>query len=100
MILLHRDKPLRSRTENDRRLVAPAMRITVLDRMVMQELAFRLQDFDHMLVRFEHVLAGEQFGRGQKYAVASDRVIDRQTISKAGDIVFLTVAGRGMHGAG
>ena len=58
--LLHADEPLRSRAEDDRRLVAPAMRIAVLESFFVQQRAALLQDCDHVFVRFEDVLAFEQ----------------------------------------
>src|SRR6185436_20766126 len=97
--LFHADEPLRSRAEDDRRLVAPAMRIAVLERFLVQQRAMLLQHSDHMLVRFEHVLACEQRRAFNEATVAADWIVDLELVLHANGVVFLAVPGRGVHQA-
>ena len=109
--LRHRDEPLRRRAERDRRLVAPAMRIAVLDPGECEQAALRAQRVDDDVVGLPDVQAGEpgvadrRRGR-QIHAATVDRidlgrgVAVEQAVGLADDVVLLAVAGRRVHGAG
>ena len=73
-LLLHADEPLRGGTEDDRGLVTPAVRVGVVEHLVVQQGATLGQHLDHGGVGLEHVLAGKQFGIRQVHAVAANRV--------------------------
>ena len=70
---VHGDEPLRGGAEDDRRLVAPAVRITVGQRGGMQQFPARLERLNHVFVGLEYMFAGEQLGVGEELAVAADR---------------------------
>ena len=76
------------------------MRVAVLQRRLVQQRAALLQHRDHVLVRFEHVLAFEQRRAGDEAAVAADRIVDRQLVLQADFVVLVAVPGRGVHEAG
>ncbi len=99
-LLLHADEPLRGGTEDDRGLVTPAVRIGVVEHLVMQQGTALGQHFDHGGVGLEHMLTGKQFGIRQVNAVAANRVGHFQTVFLADHEVFLTVARGGVYGAG
>ena len=98
--LVHTDKPLRRGAENNRRLVAPAVRVAVLQRLFMQQRTALLQHFNHMRISLEHMLAGKQLCVRQKLAITADRVVDFEFVATADHIVVLPVTGGGVHTAG
>ena len=51
-----------------------------------------------MRIGVEHLLAGEQRRRGQKAAVAADRIFDLEAVASTDHIVLEAVAGRRVHG--
>ncbi|MNC10460.1 hypothetical protein D3C75_581100 [compost metagenome] len=99
-LLLHADEPLGGGTEDDRGLVTPAMRVGVVEHLVVQQGATLGQHLDHGRIGLEHVLAGKQLGIRQVDAVAAHRVGHFQTVLLTDHEVFLTVARGGVHGAG
>ena len=76
------------------------MRIAVPVRREGNQRAPLAQHLDDRLVRLEHVQAGEQRRGRQEQAVATDRIVDRQSVFLADDEIVKTVAGRRVHGAG
>ena len=109
--LLHRDEPLRRGAERDRRLVAPAVRIAVLHLAEGEQHAALLQHVDDDVVGLPDMQSGQlhamrgRCGR-QVDAAAIDRVelgggvLVQQAVLLADHVVFLAVAGGGVHGAG
>ena len=90
-LLLHADEPLGVARKMIGGLVTPAMRVGVVEHLVMQQGAALGQHLDHGRIGLEHVLAGKQFGIRQIDAVAANRVGDFQTILLTDHEVFLTV---------
>ena len=78
-------------TEDDRGLVTPAVRVRVVEYLVVQQGTALGQHLDHGGVGLEHVLAGKQFGIRQIDAVAANRVGHFQTVLLTDHEVFLTV---------
>ncbi len=76
------------------------MRVAVLEFLGVHQRAALAQHVDDVIVRGEHVLAGEQLGIRQEAAVVADRVVDLEAVLDAGVEVVLAVAGRGVHRAG
>ena len=76
------------------------MRITVQYGLLMHQFALAFQHFQDMGVGVKHMLTGKEFRIGQEYTVGADRIINRQAVFQADDIIVLAVAGRGMYGAG
>ncbi len=99
-LLLHADEPLGGGTEDDRGLVTPAVRVGVVEHLVVQQGTTLGQHLDHGRIGLEHVLAGKQFGIRQIDAVAANRVGHFQTVLLTDHEVFLTVARGGVHRAG
>ncbi|GBF31536.1 hypothetical protein MnTg04_01497 [bacterium MnTg04] len=98
--LVHADEPLGRRAKNQRRFVAPAMRVTVLDRFTAQQYIFFCQQIDDEIVGLEYMLPFDQRRAGDKTAVAANRIFHRQIVLDTGGKVFLTMARRGVNGAG
>ena len=98
--LIHADEPLRGGAKYHRRLVAPAMRIGMMIRLVLQQPAVLDQHLDDMCVGVEYLLAGKQRRAGQKAPVAADRIVDFQVVAPADDVVIEAMAGRGVHRSG
>ncbi len=99
--LIHADKPLRGRTEDDRSLVTPAARIAVLHFFNVQQRAVVTQHVDDDVVGFEDVDAVQGRVRpGQVRAVRANRVSDLQTVFQADSVVVRAVATGGMHRTG
>src|SRR5206468_69942 len=57
--LVHADEPLRGGAKDDRRLVPPAVRIAVPERLAVQQRAVPLQQLEDRLFRLTHRQAGE-----------------------------------------
>ncbi len=91
---------MRCGTEDDRDLVAPAVRVAVSQALSIDQLAFGLEHFDDVIVCLQHELAGEQGRVGQEFTVTAHGVVDRQVVLQTHRIVLLTVAGGRVHGAG
>ena len=98
--LLHRDEPLRRGAENDRGLVSPAHRVAVTELRRLDQGSVLFQHLDHMLVGLEHMLTLEQRRTGDKAAIAADRVVHRQPVTLADNVVIHTVAGCRVHRTG
>ena len=98
--MLHADEPLRRGAENHRRLVAPAVRVAVAQRLVVQQPPVALQGLDDDRVGFLDLEARNQRRTGQEAPIVADRVAHRQPVALADREVFLTVAGGGVHRAG
>ena len=77
--------------------MTPAMRITVQNGMVMEQVAFGFQNLQDMLIGTEHMFASKQLGAGQEHAIAAHRIVNGQVVFQANDIVILAVAWRSMH---
>ena len=69
------------------------------DLFLGKERALALQQFDDAFVRLEYVLAREFAGLFREPALLVHRRIDIEPVFQADLIVFLAVAGRGMHRA-
>ena len=96
--LVHADEPLRRGAEDDRRLVAPAMRIAVTEWLMLEQHATLAEHIDDVLVRLEHLFTGEESVPGRKRP--SRRPDCRVAIVlDTDDKVLLTVARRRVHGA-
>ena len=67
---------------------------------LVHECALALQYLDDMLVGGEYVHACKQLGIRQEAATAIHRIIDRQAIATADDVIILTMPGCGVHTAG
>ena len=79
-LLVHADEPLRRGAEDHRRLVAPAMRIAVLDRLVLEQAAARFELLDEHFTGFVHLHAGDEGRALTEAAVTHHRVVDRQAV--------------------
>ena len=99
-VLIHAHKPLRGRTEDDRRLVAPAMRIAVTQLGVLEQRLFFGQQFDDLGIGFPHGHAGKARHGADEPAVIGNGVINRQLVLEADLIVVHAVCRCGMHKAG
>jgi len=97
--LIHADEPLRCGAKNHRCLVAPTMRIGMVDGRVFEQSAALHEHLDHMRIGIEYQLARKQRRRRQKSPVAADRIIDFQVVAPADDVVLEAMARRGVHGA-
>ncbi|MNM88777.1 hypothetical protein D3C81_1010000 [compost metagenome] len=109
--LVHRDEPLRRGAEHHRRLVAPAMRVAVLDLDECQQRTGGAQRIDDQRLRLPQVHAGQldltgRRRRRQIHATTIDRidlasvVLIHQPVLLADHEILLTVTGRGMHRTG
>ena len=96
----HAQEPLRRRAEDHRRLVAPAMRIAVAVRLVVDQFSGLLDRLDDLRVRVENRESFEERRADDKAAVVPDRVVDRQVVAPAHLVVVGAVAGRRVDGAG
>ena len=105
--LAHRDEPLRRGAERHRRLVAPAVRIAVVELEEGEQRTDAAQRLDDDVVRLPDVQAGQRGvtqrrRRRQVHAATVDRVHLRgrvlrdQAVLQADRIVFLAVARRGV----
>src|SRR5262249_46302145 len=92
--LIHADEPLRRRTEDHRRAVAPAMRIAVCDLLAREQYAALAQDVDDRIVRLPHELAADEFGIRQIDAVAADGIDDAEAVFLADLEILDAVRGR------
>ena len=79
-LLVHADEPLRRGAEDHRRLVAPAMRIAVLDLLVLEQPAAALELLDEHFAALVHLQAGDERRALAEAAVAHHRVVDRQAV--------------------
>ena len=98
--LAHGNEPLGGAAENDRRLVAPAVRVAVGDGLQRHQGAALFQGVDHRLVGLAHVQAADHRQVLPEQAVVLHRAVHFQAVLLADDKVVFTVARRGMHAAG
>ena len=101
--LVHADEPLRRGAVDHRRLVAPAVRVAVDDRLGGEQAAAPVQRLDDVRHRLPDVLAAEQREVGRVRAVALHRVQDVVVLHAVRDAaveVVEAVGGRGVHDAG
>ena len=101
--LVHADEPLRRGAVDDRRLVAPAVRIAVHERRAREQPARVAQRIDDRRLRLPDVQAAEQRQRAVVDAVALDRiedVVDRQAVGAARVEVVDAVGRRRVDDAG
>ena len=98
--MLHADKPLRRRTEDDRCLVAPAMRIAVLNFLQVQQVTASLDRFDHHVIGLPYKQAANQRRTGGELAIVGDRAVIRQFVFLPDEIVIQTVRWSGVYQAG
>ena len=96
----HAQEPLRRRTEDHRRLMAPAMRIAVHIGFVMDQPACVSQRVDDRCIGIEHRLSFEQRRAGHESSVGSDRIVDRQAVLAAHLVIVGAVARGRVHGSG
>ena len=96
------DEELLDRTEQDRRLRAPAVRVLVDVLLVAEQGALGFEQGDDAVVALENVLADElgQAALGGKAAGVIDGREDVEAVLAAGDVVVLAVAGSHVHRAG
>ena len=101
--LVHGDEPLLAGAIDDRRLVAPAVHVAVLDSRVAEQVA-RLSDLlDDLRVRLPDVHAAEQRQRRIVFPVAHHRREDLavlHAVAPAGLEVLHAICRRRMHDAG
>ena len=105
LLVFHADEPLRRGAEDDRRLVAPAVRVAVLDFLGFEQSTAAFEFLQHQRVGFPDRLAGQFADRqrrriAEETAVVADRVIHRQAVFLADVVVVHAVRRRGMHQAG
>jgi hypothetical protein len=104
-LVFHADEPLRRRTENDRRLVAPAVRVAMANLLALEQQALGFEFLQHQRVGIPHALAG-QFADGEcrriaeELSIVANRVVHRQAIALANHVVVHTMRRCGMHLAG
>ena len=99
--MVNRDKPLFRGPKDHRLLAAPAVRIAVHERLLVEEMAGRLEPIDDHPVGREDLLAGQPLGGlGREPARLVDRAQDRKPVGAAGLVVFGTVAGGRVNQAG
>ena len=100
---VHAHEPLRRGAVDHRRLVAPAVRVAVLERRAGEQAIGSAQCVDDLRVGLPDVLATEQRQRRFVDAVALHRVedvVDRQAVGAAGGEVLDAVGRRGVDDAG
>src|SRR3569832_2475711 len=100
IVLIHADEPLRSRAEDQRGLVTPAMRVAVAIRLVMSQPATLFQDFDDREDGLFHLEPGKQWRVRQEATVVSNKKNHQQTKKTAHEEDNETETGRRMHGTG
>ena len=93
----HADEPLRCGAKNNRRLVAPAVRVAVPERCVTQQHLAFIQRRHNVIVGLENMLASKHWSIGVVNAVASHGVVNLQPVSLTHIKIFQTVGRRGMH---
>ena len=98
--LVHRDEPLRRRTKDHRVLAAPAMRVAVVILLTEKQHAFLTHELDNRIVRIKHALAREVFNFGRETSRVIDRAINIEPVTLANHEVVMTMARRGVYGAG
>ncbi len=72
----HTDKPLGGRAKNNRRLVAPAMRVTVLEGLVTQQHISLRERCHDVVIGFENMLTREYRRVRVIDTIAPDGVVD------------------------
>ena len=105
LLVLHADEPLRRGAEDDRRLVAPAVRVAVLDFLGFEQSTATVEFLQHQRIGFPDRLAGQlahRQGRGvaEETAIIPHRIIDRQAVFLADREVVRAMRRRGVHQAG
>src|SRR5690606_209804 len=101
--LVHADEPLRGGAVNQRRLVAPAVHVAVLDGFMLEQRPHFTQLLDDGRVGLPDELPAEERQVRHVNAVALHRVEDvvvRHAVLLAGAEVVLTVGRRGVNDAG
>ena len=103
--LLHADEPLWCGAEDDRGLVAPAMRIAVFEFFLMQQMSTRFHRLQHDVVGFPHEHARQWRSpgcrsSGDELAVVADRILVRQAVTLSDHIVVHAMRRCGMHKTG
>ena len=103
LALIHADEPLRSSAVDHRRLVAPAMRITVGDGGACEKAVRIAQDFDDLWTGLPDIHAAKQRQLRRILAIALHRVQDigqRHAMGDATVEVFDAIGGGGVHQTG
>ena len=98
-LAVHPDEPLRRGQEDDRVVTPPAVRIRMLERLVVPQPSPRLERLDDDRIGVEHALAVEELDRVEEMSARADRRVDLEAVLHAGREVVAAVARRGMHGA-
>src|SRR6185312_3912794 len=88
---IHADEPLRRGPEDDRRLVAPAMRVAVHEGLVMHQPAALPQRIEEHAVRLIDAQSRYERGVGEEAAVVGHRVDDGQPVALPDGEVLVTV---------
>ena len=99
-VLVHRDKPLRRRTENDRLMTAPAVRVGMFDFTGGDQKSVGLKFIYDIRIRLGHELSAEMFHLGFENASVIHGIVGVQPVFLPDDIVLLTVAGCRVHTSG
>ncbi len=97
---LHGDEPLGRCAKDHRRLVAPAVRVAVLVRHLVQQRATLAQQLDDRRVGLEHVLAGHERRALDEHALPVDRVQHIEAIRLPDQKVIRAMPGSSVHRAG
>ena len=101
VVVVDGDEPLLGRPEDHRLLAPPAVGIAVHERLLVEQVARRLELLDDPGIGREDLLAGQPVGGlGGEPARRVDRAQDGELIGPAGLVVLGTVAGRGVDQAG
>src|SRR5690606_28500581 len=102
-LLVHADEPLRGGAVDQRRLVAPAVHVAVVDAGVLEQRAHFLELGDDVRVGLPDELAAEERQVLNIYTVALHRaedVVVAHAVLLAGTEVVLAVGRRGVDDAG
>ena len=98
--LIHGHKPLRRRTENQRRFMTPAMRVAVFNFRQLDQIAAVFQRLDHRLVGLAHMQATHHRQIIAEQAVIQHRADRVQVVLLAYHKVVGTMARGGVYQAG
>ena len=97
---IHTDKPLTCRAVNQRRFVAPAVRVAVFDFAACQEVAGFFQPLQDNGIGFPNAHTGNTRGFADVFAFGVNGVVKLDAVFVADGVVFQTVRGSGMHQTG
>ena len=96
----HTDKPLRCCPKNNRRFVAPAMRVTVLKRLMTQKHITLSQCCNNVVIGFKDMLACKDRRIRMVNAISTYRIIDLQVITTTHLKILKAVCRSSMNATG